>query len=426
MANVTVVLGSQWGDEGKGKLVDILSSKVQLCARAQGGNNAGHTIVAEGRTLHYHMIPSGLGLVNETCMNLIGSGTVIHIPGFLKVLDDLKQHGVKTDGRLFISDRAHVVLDLHQRVDGLEERELSGEKIGTTGKGIGPTYSTKMTRSGIRIADIFDAALFETKIRRLANGFKKRYGDLLEYDVEPEIEAFKTYREIMAPFVIDQIPFLQSVKDSGANILVEGANAIMLDIDHGTYPYVTSSNTGLGGILTGLTLGWRSLRDVIGVVKAYTTRVGGGPFPTEQLNPIGEKLQDVGREWGVTTGRKRRTGWFDAVVVAYSHQVNDYTALNLTKLDVLDDFDELKVAVAYKYEGETLASFPASLEILEKVEVVYETLPGWKSSTSGATKWEQLPENAQKYIEFIETFLGHGLKIKYIGTGPDREHMIVR
>jgi adenylosuccinate synthase len=283
-----------------------------------------------------------------------------------------------------------------------------------------------MTRSGIRVHEIFQEELFERKVRQLANGLKKRYGDLLDYDVEAELAAFKGYRARLAPFVIDQIPFLQSAKEQKSEILVEGANAIMLDIDHGTYPYVTSSNTGLGGILTGLTLGWRSLRDVIGVVKAYTTRVGGGPFPTEQLNEVGEKLQDVGREWGVTTGRKRRTGWFDAVVVAYSHQVNDYTALNLTKLDVLDDFDELKVAVAYKYNGETLASFPADLEVLDKVEVVYETLPGWKSKTSGCTKWEELPENARKYVQFIEDFLGHGLKIKYIGTGPDREHMIVR
>ncbi len=283
-----------------------------------------------------------------------------------------------------------------------------------------------MTRSGVRIAEIFDAEKFESKVRRIANGFKKRYGDLLEYDVEAEIAAFKEYREIMAPFVIDQVPFLESAKSNGSGILVEGANAIMLDIDHGTYPYVTSSNTGTGGILTGLTLGWKSIREVIGVVKAYTTRVGGGPFPTEQLNADGEKLQNVGREWGVTTGRRRRCGWFDAVVVAYSHQVNDYTSLNLTKLDVLDDFDELKVAVAYKYNGEKLASFPADLEILEKVEVVYETLPGWKSSTSGVTKWGDLPVNAQKYIKFIENFLGHGLKIKYIGTGPDRSHMVVR
>lgn len=283
-----------------------------------------------------------------------------------------------------------------------------------------------MTRAGVRISEIFNEELFETKLRRLTDGFKKRYGDLLEYDPEAEIEAFKTYRQTLAPLVIDQIPFLQSAKESQTGILVEGANAIMLDIDHGTYPYVTSSNTGLGGILTGLTLGWRSLKEVIGVVKAYTTRVGGGPFPTEQLNASGEKLQQAGCEWGVTTGRMRRTGWFDAVVVAYSHQVNDYTSLNLTKLDALDDFDELNVAVAYKYNGETLDSFPASLDILEKVEVVYETLPGWKSSTSGMTKWEQLPENAQKYIGFIEKFLGHGLKIKFVGTGPDREHMIIR
>lgn len=283
-----------------------------------------------------------------------------------------------------------------------------------------------MTRSGIRLAEIFDAAVFDAKVRRLASGFQKRYGDLLEYDVEAEIAAFARFREVLAPMVIDQIPLLDSVKASGANILVEGANAIMLDIDHGTYPYVTSSNTGVGGILTGLTLGWRSLRDVIGVVKAYTTRVGGGPFPTEQLNDAGAKLQDDGREWGVTTGRKRRTGWFDAVVVAYSHQVNDYTALNLTKLDVLDDFDEIKVGVAYRYRGELLPSFPANLDVLAQVEVVYETVPGWKAKTSGATRWEQLPPNAQRYIETIEKTIGHGLKIKYIGTGPDREHMIVR
>ncbi|MCJ1295675.1 hypothetical protein MMC34_007239 [Xylographa carneopallida] len=281
-----------------------------------------------------------------------------------------------------------------------------------------------MTRSGIRMADIFDQKLFEAKTRRLASGFKKRYGDLLEYDVEAEIKSFRDYRERLQPYVIDQIPLLQSAKEQKANILIEGANAIMLDIDMGTYPYCTSSNTGLGGILTGLSIGWRSIKEVIGVVKAFTTRVGSGPFPTEQLNEIGDKLQFIGKEVGVTTGRRRRTGWFDAVVVRYSHICNDYTSLNLTKLDVLDDFEEIKVATAYTYHGQTLESFPASTDILEHVEVVYETLPGWKQPTTSVKTYEELPLNAREYVEWIETFVG--VPISHIGTGPDRESMIFR
>ena len=423
----TVVLGSQWGDEGKGKLIDILSAEAQLCARAQGGNNAGHTIVADRKTLHYHIIPSGLGLTNSKCQNLIGSGTVVHVPSFFEELEGLQTHGVDTQDRIYISDRAHVVLDLHQRVDGLEEAELAGGglmMIGTTKKGIGPTYSTKMTRSGIRIVDIFDQDLFESKLRRLAAGFKKRYGDLLEYDVQAEITQFREYRERLRPFVVDQTSLLQSAKEVNANILIEGANAIMLDIDHGTYPYCTSSNTGLGGILTGLNIGWRSIKEVIGVVKSFTTRVGSGPFPTEQLNEIGKKLQVIGKEFGATTGRKRRTGWFDAVVVRYSHICNDYTALNLTKLDVLDDFEELKIATAYSYKGQTLEYFPASIDILEHVEVIYETLPGWKEPTTSIKKYEDLPLNARKYVEWIESFVR--VPITHIGTGPDKESMIFR
>ncbi|MCJ1473735.1 hypothetical protein MMC13_002386 [Lambiella insularis] len=281
-----------------------------------------------------------------------------------------------------------------------------------------------MTRSGVRIADIFDQDLFESKVRRLAFGFKKRYGDLLDYDVEAEIKTFQHYRERLQPFVVDQIPLLESAKQENANILIEGANAIMLDIDSGTYPYCTSSNTGLGGVLTGLNIGWRSIKEVIGVVKAFTTRVGSGPFPTEQTNEIGEKLQFVGKEFGATTGRKRRTGWLDAVVVRYSHACNDYTALNLTKLDVLDDFEEIKIATAYKYNGQTLESFPASIEMLENVEVVYETLPGWKQPTTSVKHYHDLPPNARKYVEWIESFVG--VPIKYIGTGPDRESMIYR
>ncbi|KAK4996961.1 Adenylosuccinate synthase [Elasticomyces elasticus] len=419
---VTVVVGGQWGDEGKGKLVDILCSSAQLCCRAQGGDNAGHTIVANGITYDFHILPSGL--VNPSCINLIGSGCVVNVPGFFRELEALQKHGLDTADRIFISDRAHVVFDLHKKLDGLEEVELGKGFIGTTRKGIGPTYSTKMSRSGIRISDIFDQEQLETKLRRLESSFRKRYGDLLEYDVEEELARFKVYKEKLRPFVVDQIPLLKSAKESNYNILVEGANAIMLDIDYGTYPFVTSSNTGLGGVLTGLTLGWRAIREVIGVVKAYTTRVGSGPFPTEQLNETGEKLQSVGREFGVTTGRKRRCGWLDLVVVKYSHEVNDYTALNLTKLDVLDDFDTLQIATEYSYNGQTLESFPANLDHLANVEVKYREFPGWKQPTTGAKSFADLPENARKYVGFVEEFVG--VKIRWIGTGPARESMITR
>ncbi|KAF2466700.1 Adenylosuccinate synthetase [Lindgomyces ingoldianus] len=420
--SVTVALGAQWGDEGKGKLVDILAHTSQLCCRAQGGNNAGHTIVANGVTYDFHILPSGL--VNPKCMNLIGSGCVVHIPSFFNELDALEKHGLNTTGRIFISDRAHVVFDIHQLVDGLEEVELGGSFIGTTKKGIGPTYSTKMTRSGLRVCDIFDEQVFETKFRRMVHGFQKRFGNLLKYDPEKEIAQYKEYRVKLQDYVIDQIPLLTSAKEKKSNILVEGANALMLDIDYGTYPFVTSSNTGLGGVITGLSLGWRSLTEVVGVVKAYTTRVGSGPFPTEQINSVGEKLQNVGHEVGVTTGRKRRCGWLDLVVIKHSHICNDYTSLNLTKLDVLDDFDELKVATAYSYNGESLDSFPANPEMLTKVDVVYETLPGWKKPTTGAKAFYDLPPQARQYVEFIEKFVG--VKVKWIGVGPAREHMIVR
>ncbi|KAF3049208.1 hypothetical protein E8E11_003571 [Didymella keratinophila] len=420
--STTVVLGAQWGDEGKGKLADILANESQLCCRAQGGNNAGHTIVANGVTYDFHILPSGL--VNPSCINVVGSGCVVHVPSFFKELEALDKHGLDTTDRIYISDRAHVVFDVHQLVDGLEEVELGGGNIGTTRKGIGPAYSSKMTRSGLRMCDLFDEEVFEKKLRRVAAGYQKRFGDLLKYDVEEEIARYKELRPKIAPYVVDQVPLLQSAKEKNAKILVEGANALMLDIDYGTYPFVTSSNTGLGGVITGLTLGWRSIKEVIGVVKAYTTRVGSGPFPTEQLNEVGEKLQKVGHEVGVTTGRKRRCGWLDLVVMKHSHACNDYTSLNLTKLDVLDDFDELKIATAYSHKGQKLEGFPSNPDVLAEVEVHYETLPGWKKPTTGAKSYYDLPSQAREYIEFIEKFVG--VKVKWIGVGPARDHMVVR
>jgi len=419
----TIVLGSQWGDEGKGKIVDVIASQgIQLCCRAQGGHNAGHTIVKNGTTFDVHILPSGV--LTDGCVNLIGSGCVVHIPNLFKEIDTCEKGGISLKDRILVSDRCHVDLDLHTKVDGLEEVELGKRNIGTTGKGIGPTYSTKAARSGIRISDVFHKEVFDEKLRQLAAGFQKRYGDLLQYDAEDEISRFDTYRERLREYATDQSPLIESAVRSDVKMLIEGANALMLDIDNGTYPYVTSSNTGLGGIFTGLNLHPRKIKEIIGVVKAYTTRVGSGPFPTEQLNSHGEQLQTIGREFGVTTGRKRRCGWLDLVVVKFSTAINWYDSLNLTKLDILDSFPEIQIATSYRLDGKDLPAFPADLSILEKVEVVYESLPGWESSTVGLRKWDDLPENAKKYILFIEKFVG--VRIRYVGTGPGQENMIVR
>ncbi|KAF4212751.1 hypothetical protein CNMCM5878_000770 [Aspergillus fumigatiaffinis] len=421
---ITIVLGSQWGDEGKGKITDMLSQEATLCCRAAGGHNAGHTIVHDNITYDFHILPSGL--VSPSCVNLIGAGTVVHVPSFFKELASLEEKGLKDAGkRIFISDRAHVCFDLHSVVDGLEEAKLGGRKVGTTGKGIGPCYSDKAARRGVRIGEIMDEAVFERKLRSLHAGYTARFGEL-DYDVEEEIGRFKEYRKRLVPYVVDQLAFFKQYKDS-PNTLVEGANALMLDLDHGTYPYVTSSSTGLGGAVQALSLNPTSITSVIGVVKAYTTRVGSGPFPSEQLNEYGDKLQSVGREFGVTTGRRRRCGWFDLVLCRYSQAINHYTALNLTKLDILDDFDEIKVAVAYVLpDGTRLTdTYPADAAVLEKGKVEYVTLPGWKSNTMGVKKYEDLPANARAYIEYIERELG-GVPVKWIGTGPARDHMICR
>lgn len=427
---VNVVLGSQWGDEGKGKLVDLLVGKYDIVARSAGGNNAGHTIVVDGVKYDFHMLPSGL--VNPNCQNLIGNGVVIHIPSFFEELENLEKKGLKNArSRLFISSRAHLVFDLHQRTDKLRELELSGaskdgKNIGTTGKGIGPTYSTKASRSGIRVHHLVNDdpnawEVFETRYRRLLETRQKRYGPF-EYDADEELRRYKVYKEQLKPFVVDSIPFLHNAIKLNKKILVEGANALMLDIDFGTYPYVTSSNTGIGGVITGLGLPPRTIEKIFGVVKAYTTRVGEGPFPTEQLNEYGDKLQTIGAEYGVTTGRKRRCGWLDLVVLKYSTLINGFTSLNITKLDVLDTFKEIKIAVSYSYKGKKLESFPEDLLILANVDVEYVTLPGWEQDITKITEYEDLPENAKKYLKFIEDFLE--VPIEWVGTGPSRDSML--
>ena len=458
---VTLVLGSQWGDEGKGKLVDILATSSQMVCRAAGGNNAGHTIIANGITYDFHILPSGL--INPSCkINLIGTGCVVHIPSFFKELAALEQKGLEgVRDRILISDRAHVCFDLHGVVDGITEdkyKSIEGGKgmIGTTRKGIGPCYSDKVARKGVPFWMLVnEAQRWERRLRDLEAEYRSTYGDqaLNGYDVEEEIKKLKGYREELQRYVIPQTPLLASavgrnsaatamVNGEGApatqqvNILIEGANALLLDIDHGTYPFVTSSNTGLGGVFTGLAgLSPSALAapgsNIVGVVKAYTTRVGSGPFPTEldeKISPndaeYGERLQRIGREFGVTTGRKRRCGWFDLVLVKYSSDVNCYTSINLTKLDVMDDFEEIRVATHYKVDGQMLESFPADLDAMDRVEIVYKTIPGWNTSTTGCRKWEDLPEKAKEYVTYIEAEVG--VPIKWIGTGPRREDMIVR
>jgi len=354
---------------------------------------------------------------------LIGSGVVVHLPSFFDELDALEAQGLDCTGRLFISDRAHLVFDFHQIVDGLKEVELGGYSIGTTEKGIGPAYSGKASRSGLRVHHLFDSELFATKFRKIVEGRFKRYGHF-EYDTEGEILRYQKLAERLCPYVIDSVSYIHKAIAEKKRVLVEGANALMLDLDFGTYPFVTSSSTTIGGVCTGLGIPPKMIGETIGVVKAYTTRVGGGPFPTEQLNEIGTHLQEVGREWGTTTGRRRRCGWLDLVVLKHSTLINGYDSFNLTKLDILDQLPEIKVGVRYLVDGKELVGFPADLELLAKVEVEYITLPGWQSCIEKVTKYEDLPENCKKYVEFIEQFMG--IPVKWIGVGPGREAMVVK
>jgi adenylosuccinate synthase len=420
----TIILGAQFGDEGKGKLTDILCPDKGVCARAAGGHNAGHSIKANGVSYDFHMLPSGL--VNPSCQNVIGSGVVLHAQTFFKELATIEEKGLEqVRKRIFISDRCQINFDLHAKVDGLEEAGLGAKAIGTTKRGIGPAYSTKASRSGVRLHEVFDKETFDRKLRSLVSGFEARYGKLEDYDVEEEIKWFDEHRYKLADYTIDAVAFMTKVQDDNTPILVEGGQALMLDIDYGTYPYCTSSNTTLGGCISGLALDFRKISEVIGVVKAYTTRVGAGKFLTEDLGEAGTKMQEIGHEWGVSTGRRRRTGWLDLVMVKYSADCNHYTALNLTKLDVLDTFETIKVAVKYVTpDGQALYGFPADLGLLENCTPEYKEFPGWQTSTAKAKTFYDLPSKARAYIHFIEDFVG--VPIKWIGTGPDREDMIKR
>nr|CAH7746243.1 unnamed protein product [Callosobruchus chinensis] len=360
-SKVTVILGAQWGDEGKGKVVDMLAADVDVVCRCQGGNNAGHTVVINGVEYDFHLLPSGI--IHPKCKSVIGNGVVIHLPGMFEEIEKNEKKGLKGwQERLIISDRAHLVFDMHQQVDGLQEQENNRKGLGTTKKGIGPTYSSKAIRNGIRIGDLLGDY----------NHFSKKYQRMfpsLKVDIDAELKRYKEFAEKIRPLVFDTVCFLDKTLRSGKKVLVEGANAAMLDIDFGTYPYVTSSNCSVGGVCTGLGIPPHRIGEIIGVVKAYTTRVGDGPFPTELPNDIGDLLQSRGAEIGVTTKRKRRCGWLDVFLLKYTNMINGYTALCVTKLDILDTLPEIKLAVGYSLRGKKIDYFPSIVSDLAAVEV---------------------------------------------------------
>ncbi|KAL0994075.1 hypothetical protein UPYG_G00117470 [Umbra pygmaea] len=424
---VTVVLGAQWGDEGKGKVVDLLAMDADIVCRCQGGNNAGHTVVVDSVEYDFHLLPSGV--LNKKAVSFIGNGVVIHLPGLFEEAEKNLQKGNGLQGweeRLKISDRAHIVFNFHQAVDGIQEQQRqlqAGKNLGTTKKGIGPAYSSKAARNGLRVCDLVsDFSVFEEKFRVLAEHFQTMYPNL-NVDIEKELQQLKSYAERLRPLVTDGVYFMHTaLTGPSKKILVEGANAALLDIDFGTYPFVTSSNCTVGGVCTGLGVPPSYVGRVYGVVKAYTTRVGVGAFPTEQDNETGNTLQSRGREVGVTTGRRRRCGWLDLVLVRYAHMVNGFTAIALTKLDILDTLPEIKVGIEYSVDDEPLSSFPANMDVLTRVLVKYETLPGWCCSTEDVRCFEDLPPQAQNYIHRIEEFLQ--VPVKWVGVGKSRESMI--
>uniref|UniRef100_A0A8P4G9E1 Adenylosuccinate synthetase n=1 Tax=Dicentrarchus labrax TaxID=13489 RepID=A0A8P4G9E1_DICLA len=426
---VTVVLGAQWGDEGKGKVVDLLAMDADIVCRCQGGNNAGHTVVVDSVEYDFHLLPSGV--LNKKAVSFIGNGVVIHLPG---LFDEAEKNLQKGKGNIWeyslIDDPVcpPLVFNFHQAVDGIQEQQRQqqeGKNLGTTKKGIGPAYSSKAARNGLRVCDLVsDFKVFEEKFRMLADHFLTMYPKL-NVDIDGELKQLKDYTERLRPLVTDGVYFMhKALNGPSKKILVEGANAALLDIDFGTYPFVTSSNCTVGGVCTGLGVPPSYVGRVYGVVKAYTTRVGVGAFPTEQDNETGDLLQSRGREIGVTTGRRRRCGWLDLILVRYAHMVNGFSAIALTKLDILDTLPEIKVGVAYKVDGKPLPSFPANMDVLTRVSVDYQTFPGWCCSTEDARSFKDLPSQAQNYIQFIEDFLQ--VPVKWVGVGKSRESMIKR
>lgn len=418
-----MVLGTQWGDEGKGKIVDYLAQKADVVIRSQGGNNAGHTIVVDDKAFALRLLPSGILFSDKTC--IIGSGVVVNPEVLLQELDGMKEKGVKVS-KLEISTRAHVIMPYHIRIDEEDEKLKGDAKIGTTKNGIGPCYADKINRVGIRIGDLMDKDIFAKKLRvnlKLKNRLFETYYGCQGFDFDTIYQEYLGYAERIRPYVKDTNYSANVYVNEGKKVLFEGAQATMLDIDHGTYPFCTSSNPTAGGACTGSGVGPRRMENIVGVVKAYTTRVGAGPFPAEQNNEVGEYLRNTGHEFGTVTGRPRRCGWLDTAVVKYAAMLNSLDYLAITRLDILDDLDTIKICTGYRYNGQLLPEYPASLEVLEQVEPVYEDMPGWKTDISACKTYDELPEAARKYVERISELVGVPLGI--VSVGPNRSQTII-
>ncbi|CAH6419224.1 Adenylosuccinate synthase [uncultured virus] len=420
--NTVAVLGAQWGDEGKGKLVDNLAPSFDLCCRFNGGSNAGHTIVANGVKFAFHLLPSGI--LEESTICVLGNGVVVNPNNLLSEMATVRAQNIKISSEnLKISDRCHIVLDLHKMIDGFSEEELGINKIGTTKQGIGPCFADKSNRLGIRICDIVSPTL-RSRLERLIENHRKRWGDKLSsINIDDEIQQLQKFYVQIKEHIVDTVHYLNAACAAGKRILVEGANAAMLDIDLGTYPFVTSSSTTISSIFSGLGLNYKKLDCAVGVIKAYTTRVGEGPFPTELENETGERIRRIGGEFGTTTGRPRRCGWLDLVLVKYTHMLNGYDYLNLTKIDILTGLDKIRVATGYFIDGKQLPGFPSNLDDLAKVEVEYKEFDGWTEDLPMCRTYDELPANCRAYIEFIENEVG--VPIRWIGVGPQREAMII-
>ncbi|RKD68105.1 adenylosuccinate synthetase [Sinobaca qinghaiensis] len=419
-----VIVGTQWGDEGKGKITDYLSENAEVVARYQGGNNAGHTIVFGGDTYKLHLIPSGIFYSDKICV--IGNGMVIDPKALVEELKYLHDRNVDTSN-LRISNRAHVILPYHIKLDIVEEESKGSNQIGTTRKGIGPAYMDKAARTGIRIADLLDKEEFREKLDRNLKEKNRLLEKIYEtegFELEDVLEEYYEYGQLVSKYVDDTSVVLNDAIDQGRRVLFEGAQGVMLDIDQGTYPFVTSSNPIAGGVTIGSGVGPSKIHHVVGVSKAYTTRVGDGPFPTELLDETGDKIRQVGNEYGTTTGRPRRVGWFDSVVVRHARRVSGITDLSINSIDVLTGIETLRICTAYRYRGEVMEHFPASLKVLAECEPVFEELPGWTEDITGVKSLDDLPANARHYLERISQLTNIPLSIFSVGPDRDQTNMI--
>lgn len=418
-----VVVGAQWGDEGKGKLVDVLTERADIVARYQGGHNAGHTVVINDEKYILHLIPSGILHENTTCV--IGNGVVVEPQALIAEISGLRKRGISVSGNLLISKNAHLIMPYHLALDNANEKSKGKKCIGTTGRGIGPTYVDKMARTGIRVGDLMYPDFFMEKLKtnlRHVNFLLRNLYETKGFSLRKIFDSYMEYGKTLKKHIADTDRIINDAVSAGKNLLFEGAQGTLLDVDHGTYPYVTSSSSIAGGACTGLGIGPTRISKVLGVVKAYTTRVGSGPFPTEITGPVGEEIRAKGGEFGATTGRPRRCGWLDTVILRHAALINGFSGIALTKLDILDGLEKIKICTAYKYKGKVYRDFPKELVVFENCEPVYEEIEGWKESTLGIEEFDELPAQARSYIMKIEALIG--VKADMISTGPKRNELI--